>query len=106
MPLKLKKKDYNCHDKSNDTHVAMVTSSCDSIQSCCWILFTFDLSALAITKKTPACSALVIHILDPLMTKKSPIFLASHSRAKASLPEETSDRQKLPTYKQTTSIML
>lgn len=30
-------------------------------------LLTADKSTLAITRKTPACSALLIHILDPLM---------------------------------------
>ena len=62
-------------------------------------IITFSGAAFANTRNTPACSAFEIHIFEPFMTKKSPFFSALVSIANASLPEATSDRQKLPTLR-------
>ena len=48
----------------------------------------------------------VIHILDPLSTQWSPFFSARVWRANASDPEATSDRQKLPSYTNSSTCII
>lgn len=59
-------------------------------------ILTAEVSALAMTRNTPATSEFEIHILDPLIKKCSPSFLAVVFSEKASDPERGSVKQKLP----------
>ena len=52
--------------------------------------------ALAITRKSPAMSALDIHILDPLRRKSEPSGVAVVFKENASEPAADSVRAKLP----------
>ncbi len=57
------------------------------------ITHTLLKSVLAMTRKMPACSALVIQAFWPFNTQCSPSLFALVFRAKASAPQEGSDRQ-------------